>query len=99
MRIYIKHPEFFVKHSHNLVTLVPDSPGHFGKFSVIRNQSGDYKRVKTDSITYEVTEAELLGELLNNTLLREVALEDNLIEVGDYHQDDTGYLNYTLSWR
>ena len=99
MRIYIKHPEFFVKHSHNLVTLVPDSPGHSGKFSVIRNQSGDYKRVKTDSITYEVTEAELLAELLNNTLLREVALEDNLIEVGDYHQDDTGYLNYTLSWR
>lgn len=99
MRIYIKHPEFFVKHSHNLVTLVPDSPGHSGKFSVIRNQSGDYKRVKTDSLTYEVTEAELLAELLNNTLLREVALEDNLIEVGDYHQDDTGYLNYTLSWR
>lgn len=99
MRIYIKNPEFFVKHSNKLVTLVPASPGHFGKFSVIRNQDGDYKRVKTDSLSFQLTEAEIIGELLNNTLLREVAFEDNLIEVGDYHQDDTGYLNYILSWR
>lgn len=99
MRIYIKNPEFFVKHSHKLATLVPGSPGHFGKFSVIRNQDGDYKRVKTDSLSFELTEAEIIGELLSNSLLRQVALEDNLIEVGDYHQDDTGYLNYILSWR
>lgn len=98
MRIYIVHPQLFVKHSDKVVTLVPDSPGHFGNFSVIRNQDGDYKRVKTNTLDYKLTYEQLVGELHSNIGLREIALEDDLIEVGDYHQDDGSYLNYTLSF-
>jgi len=99
MRVFLSHPDLFAKHLHQIVTLVPNSPGHFGDYSVIRNQNGDYKRIKTDSLSFELTEAEIIGELLSNSSLREVAFEDNLIEVGDYHQDDVSYLNYTLLWR
>lgn len=98
MRIYISEPNLFAKHAHKFVTLVPDSPGHQEEYSVIRNQIGDYKRVKTNTLDFEFQEPELLQELVGNTRLREVALEDGLIEVGDYHYADDSYLNYISSY-
>ena len=98
MRIYIVHPQMFVRHADKIVTLVPKSLGHFGDYSVIRDQNGDYKRVKSHTLNSKLTYDQLVGELHSNIALREIALEDDLIEVGDYHQDDSGYLNYTLSF-
>lgn len=98
MRIYISEPNLFAKHADKFVTLVLDPSGHQGEYSVIRNQTGDYKRVKTNTLDFEFQEPELLQELVGNTRLREVALEDGLIEVGDYHYADDSYLNYVGSY-
>lgn len=98
MRIYLTEPHLFAKHAGKFVTLVPESPGHFGMHSVIRTETGDYKRIKTDSLDVEFEDSDVIEELHNNIRLREVALEDNLIEVGDYHNDDNNYLNYISSY-
>jgi len=65
--------------------------------SLVRDQYGDYKTVKESSLK-GITIEELKEELMRNTVLREAAVSEDLIEVGDYHNDDKNYMSYMSSY-
>jgi hypothetical protein len=95
MRIYIVNPDMFAKHANKFVLLSIELDQATTKQIVIRDQSGDVQSVSIDTLDIEYEQDELVQELLDNMHLREVALEDGLIEVGDYNHSDTDYLNYS----
>ena len=79
MRIYINNPESFAYNGGKVVIKL----NTVNYNSLIRDHLGDYKTVKESSLT-GITLDELKEELMSNAILREAAVSDNLIEVGDY---------------
>lgn len=98
MRIYIIKPEMFAKYMNKFVTLFVDLDDITNDQVIIRDQKGDIRRVKQESLITNYNQEDLIKELLNNIEFREVAIEDELIEVGDYHHNDHDYLNYSTSF-
>ena len=93
MRIHIKKPEVFAYKGTNVVIKL-NTVNHK---SLVRDHYGDYKTVKESSLK-GITLEELKEELMRNTVLREAAVSDDLIEVGDYHNDDSSYMSYMSSY-
>jgi len=93
MRIYINNPESFAYNGGKVVIKL----NTVNYNSLIRDHLGDYKTVKESSLT-GITLDELKEELMSNAILREAAVSDNLIEVGDYHNDDNNYMSYMSSY-
>lgn len=95
MRIYITKPKLFAKHADKFVALSIEVENATTKQIIVRDQKGDIKAVNTGFLDTYYEEEDLMQELLNNTMLREVAIEQELIEVSDYHYNDNEYLNYS----
>lgn len=93
MRIYINKPESFA-YNKGKVVIKLNTVNHK---SLIRDHLGDYKTVK-ESLLKGITLDELKKELMSNATLRDAALVDELIEVGDYHNDDNNYMSYMSSY-
>lgn len=94
MRIYIVNPDMFAKHANKFVLLSIELDKVTTQQIIIRDQSGDAQSVKIDTLDVDYTQEDLIQELLDNRRLRDVALEDGLIEVGDYNHSDNDYLKY-----
>lgn len=94
MRIYIVNPDMFAKHANKFVLLSIELDKATMQQIIIRDQSGDTQSVKIDTLDVDYTQEDLVQELLDNRRLRDVALEDGLIEVGDYNHTDIDYLKY-----
>jgi len=93
MRIHVTKPEVFAYNGTNVVIKL-NTVNHK---SLVRDQYGDYKTVKESSLK-GITIEELKEELMRNTVLREAAVSEDLIEVGDYHNDDKNYMSYMSSY-
>jgi len=93
MRIHINNPERFAYNGTKVVIKL-NTVNHK---SLVRDHLGDYKTVKESSLK-GITLEELKEELMRNTVLREAAVSDDLIEVGDYHNDDNNYMRYMSSY-
>ena len=93
MRIHINKPEAFAYNGGKVVIKL----NTVNYKCLIRDHLGDYKTVKESSLK-EITLDELKEELMSNAILREAALSDDLIEVGDYHNDDKNYMSYMSSY-
>jgi hypothetical protein len=93
MRIHINNPEAFAYNGGKVVIKL-NTVNHR---SLVRDHLGDYKTVKESSLK-GITLDELKEELMSDATLRDVALSDELIEVGDYHNDDNSYMNYMSSY-
>jgi hypothetical protein len=91
MRVYINNPERFSLLNNKIVIVMIDSESDK---TVIRKQDGDFHSVNSDKLEFAGLDI-ISDQLMNNSTLLDAALEEGLVDVGDYNYADTSYLNYT----
>lgn len=94
MRIYVKNPGRFAKYKGEIVLT------HFqdNNNTIIRDNDGDIQRVRNEKLE-GLSIIELNEALETDTSLREVAVMEDYIVVGDHNNDDIAYMKYVSSYQ
>ena len=94
MRIYVKNPGRFAKYKGEIVLT------HFqdNNNTIIRDNDGDIQRVRNEKLE-GLRIIELNEALETDTSLREVAVMEDYIVVGDHNNDDIAYMKYVSSYQ
>ena len=94
MRIYVKNPGRFAKYKGEIVLT------HFqdNNNTIIRDNDGDIQRVRNKKLE-GLSIIELNEALETDTSLREVAVMEDYIVVGDHNNDDIAYMKYVSSYQ
>lgn len=92
MRIIINKPDAFVKHSNEIgIQVIPSNNKNMVNFW---DEYGDHKLVRLEDCTYP-HDVELKNELLLNQGLRQLALDNDLINID---HDSDNLLNLIISY-
>lgn len=98
MRIYINKPQCFKIHRNKYVVVLNTHQDDNNDKTIICHSNGEFESVQTEKLNNSYEKTHLINHLYHNTSLREISLEEGLIEVGDHNTDDLNYLNYTRSY-